>query len=114
MDSFHEIATTHPSKMYIPSRWPTKDVLSTLVRKSSGQFIFAATVVKHISSNRHQPTRRLEIILGMQPSRNDRPFAELDDAMVLFNIGIWAFFLLLNLRGADSLLSLLQFNLTPP
>ena len=64
--------------MYIPSTWPTNDVLSTLVRESSGQFIFAATVVKYISSNRHQPMRRLEIILDMQPSRNDRPFAELD------------------------------------
>ena len=79
MDSFHKIATTHPLKAYIPSKWPTNDVISTLVDQSSGQFIFAATVVKYIvSSNRHQPTRRLEIILGMQPSRNDRLFAELD------------------------------------
>ena len=77
-DSFHKIARTHPLKEYIPSTWPTDNVLSTLVDKSSGQFIFAATVVKYISSNRHLPTRRLEIILGMQPSPNDRPFTELD------------------------------------
>ena len=78
MDSFHKIATTHPLKAYIPPTWPTENVLSTLVRKSSRHFIYAATAVKYISSNRHLPTRRLDIILGMQPSRSDRPFAELD------------------------------------
>jgi hypothetical protein len=68
----------HPLKAYIPTPWPSHEVRSTLVQKSSRQFIYAATVVKYISSNRHQPTRRLEVILGMQPPRNDRPFAELD------------------------------------
>ena len=78
IDSFHKISTTHPLKEYIPRKWPTYKVLSDLVKKSSGQFIYAATVVKYVSSNRHSPTRRLEIILGMQPARNDVPFAELD------------------------------------
>ena len=82
MDSFHKISTTHPLKEYIPPAWPTHKVLSTLVKKSSGQFIYAATVVKYISSTRHQPTRRLEIVLGMQPPRNDQPFAELDSLYV--------------------------------
>ena len=77
-DSFQEIARTHPLKVYIPSTWPTNDVLSTLVRKSSGQFIFTAMVVNYMSSSWHLLTHHLEIILGMRPSRNDRPFAELD------------------------------------
>src|SRR5882757_9898426 len=77
-DSFYKISTTHPLKAYIPPTWPTYAIISTLVKKSSGQFIYAATVIKYISSNRHQPTRRLETILGMQPPRNDRPFADLD------------------------------------
>jgi hypothetical protein len=77
-DSFYKISTTHPLKAYIPTTWPTDAVISTLVQKSSGQFIYAATVVKYISSGRDQPTRRLEIILGMRPHRNDQPFAELD------------------------------------
>jgi len=77
-DSFYKISTTHPLKAYIPTPWPTHAVISTLVQKSSGQFIYAATVIKYISSDRHRPTRRLEVILGMQPPRNDRPFAELD------------------------------------
>ena len=78
VDSFERISTTHPLKEYIPPAWPTHEVLSILVKKSSGQFIYAATVVKYISSNRHQPVRRLEIVLGMQPPRSDLPFAELD------------------------------------
>ena len=77
-DSFHKISTTHPVKEYISREWPTYKVLSDLVKKSSGQFIYAATVVKYVSSHRHHPTRRLEIVLGMQPARNDVPFAELD------------------------------------
>ena len=78
VDSFDKISLTHPLNKYIPPAWPTQDVLSTLVEKSSGQFIYAATVVKYISSYRHQPVRRLEIVLGTQPARNDLPFAELD------------------------------------
>ena len=78
VDSFEKISTTHPLKEHIPPAWPAHEVLSILVEKSSGQFIYAATVVKYISSNRHQPVRRLEIVLGMQPPRNDLPFAELD------------------------------------
>ena len=31
-----------------------------------------------MSSYRHQPTHRLEIVLGLELSRNDRPFAQLD------------------------------------
>ena len=49
------VSTTHPLKAYIPPEWPTYNVLLNLVRKSSGQFIYAATVVKYVSSNRHQP-----------------------------------------------------------
>ena len=78
VDSFEKISTTHPLKEHIPPAWPTYGVLSTLVKKSSGQFIYAATVIKYISSNRHQPVQRLEIVLGTQPPRNDLPFADLD------------------------------------
>lgn len=78
VDSFHKISTTHPLKEYIPPAWPPYEVLSTLLKKSSGQFIYAATVVKYISSIHHQPMRRLEIVLGTEPPRNDMPFAELD------------------------------------
>jgi hypothetical protein len=44
------------------SRKP-KQSLEKLVRKLSGQSIFAATVIRFVQSNRHRPTGRLEIIL---------------------------------------------------
>ena len=77
-DKFEYIKRTHPMRLTIPISWPTKQSLETLVRQSSGQFIYAATVVRFVESNRHQPTARLNIILGISPPGTLNPFAELD------------------------------------
>ena len=76
-DKFEEIKDTHPLRSTIPTSWPTEQSLEKLVRKSSGQFIYAATVIRFVESHRHRPTRRLEIILGIDPGDNN-PFVELD------------------------------------
>jgi len=76
--SFSEIKKTHLQKGHIPSMWPADEDISLLVDKSSGQFIYAATVIRYISSSRYNPTDSLKIILGLRPTRNDMPFAELD------------------------------------
>ena len=77
---FESIKATHPLKNHIPSSWPSNDVVRTLVRRSSGQFIYASTIVKYFSSPRHKPTDRLEKVLGLRPLSSDRdlPFAVLD------------------------------------
>ena len=79
-DKFDEIKETHPLKSTIPISWPSEQSLEQLVRKSSGQFIYASTVVRFLESIFHRPTKRLEIILGIYPSppSNKTPFAELD------------------------------------
>ena len=79
-DKFEEIKETHPLRATIPISWPTEQSLEKLVRKSSGQFIYAATVVRFVESTHHRPTKRLEIILGIDPSPpgNRNPFSELD------------------------------------
>ncbi|PPQ84635.1 hypothetical protein CVT25_015555 [Psilocybe cyanescens] len=78
-DTFNEIKTQHRLRSYIPTDWPAEDSLDTLVQKSSGQFIYASTVVKYVASPRHRPTHRLEVVLGIQhPKAGDSPFAELD------------------------------------
>ena len=79
-DNFRQIKDTHPMRRYLDHSWPSVDVLDGLVQKSSGQFIYASTVVKYISSIRHQPTDRLNVILGIRPPRHARemPFGELD------------------------------------
>jgi hypothetical protein len=62
----------------IPNHWPTEEVLQALVEKSSGQFIFAATVVRFVESNHHRPVARLDVVLGISPPGNMNPFTELD------------------------------------
>jgi len=80
-DSFERIKGEHPLASYIPSGWPATDILRELTRKSSGQFIFASTVVKYIGGNPHElPTRRLDVIRRLQPPRDEKdlPYAELN------------------------------------
>ncbi|PPQ95014.1 hypothetical protein CVT25_000476 [Psilocybe cyanescens] len=78
-DKFNEIKTQHRLRSYIPTGWPAQDSMEKLVQKSSGQFIYASTVVKYVASARHRPTHRLEVVLGIQlPKAGDNPFAELD------------------------------------
>ena len=78
IDKFQEIRSTHRLRAYIPPHWPLPNVLNQLVRKSSGQFIYASTVIHYVSSIRHKPADRLDIVLGIRPPQKDLPFAELD------------------------------------
>ena len=74
---FDEIKKSHPLAVSLPSTWPAQSDLDRLVQKSSGQFIYASTAIKYISSPRHRPTDRLQdVIIG--DSRFDIPFSELD------------------------------------
>lgn len=50
-----------------PISSPTPETLETLVKKSSGRFIYASTVVRFVESNHHQPSARLNISLGISP-----------------------------------------------
>lgn len=62
---FDAIKRDHPLSRQLPESWPLPVDVSRLVRKSSGQFIYASTVVKYIESPRHWPTDRLKIIFGI-------------------------------------------------
>ena len=78
MDKFQEIKSTHRLRGYIPPQWPLPAVLNQLIEKSLGQFIYASTVIFYVSSIRHKPMDRLDIVLGIRPPQKDLPFAELD------------------------------------
>ena len=80
IDNFRQVKDAHPMRHYLDHSWPSVDVLDQLVEKSSGQFIYASTVVKYVSSIRHQPADRLDVILGIRPPRHARemPFGELN------------------------------------
>jgi hypothetical protein len=76
---FAKIHRMHPLGRHLPSHWPPRASISSLVERSSGHFIYASTVIRFIQSPKHRPDDRLEVILGLkQPSAKDRPFAPLD------------------------------------
>jgi len=90
-DSFDKIRREHPLASYIPSSWPSTDVIRELTHKSSGQFIFASTTIKYIGGDPRQlPHRRLDVIRSLRPPKGekDMPFAELNSLYhhVLSNI----------------------------
>jgi len=76
--TFDEIKRKHPSRAYLPASWPSMEDMRRLVKKSSGQFIFASTVAKYVNSHRHWPPDRLEIIFGQSNPGQETPFTELD------------------------------------
>jgi len=78
VDKFGDIRTLHPFRAYLPESWPTQEVIDKLVAKASGQFIYASTVDKFISSIRHNPAERLDVLLGNLDAGRLKPFEELD------------------------------------
>ncbi|KAF4609709.1 hypothetical protein D9613_011985 [Agrocybe pediades] len=47
--------------------WPGTEVIDGLVRNSSGQFIYAASVIRYVESTYHQPDHYLDIVLSLRP-----------------------------------------------
>ncbi|KAF8983249.1 hypothetical protein BDQ17DRAFT_1437532 [Cyathus striatus] len=58
--------------------WPSPESIEKLVKRSSGQFIYAATVMNFISSPNHNPDMQLKIVLGIEDSGSASPLADLD------------------------------------
>ena len=64
--------------------WPPNDVITFLVGKSSGQFIFAATVIRFTDIDRRKPAAQLQLILDICDSVDscrfeENPFVLLDE-----------------------------------
>lgn len=77
-NQFERIKRDHPLSDHLSPAWPPQDIVETLVRKSSGQFAYASTVVEYVGSVHHRPPDRLDAILGLSDHIGDAPFAELD------------------------------------
>ncbi|KAJ2913044.1 hypothetical protein MD484_g7368, partial [Candolleomyces efflorescens] len=80
---FARIRRTHPARCSIPEGWPTREVLELLVKMGSGQFIFAATIIKYIEHRKEHLDILLDSVLksisaARAPSSKPDPFAELD------------------------------------
>ena len=69
------------SSLHLP--WPSEEVIQTLVKKASGQFIYAATVIRYVDVRHQRPDERLNIVLGLSGPKivksSPNPFAELDE-----------------------------------
>ena len=75
---FRDIKNRHPSCAHLPSSWPSDEEIEKLIQKSSGQFIYASTIIKFVDSHRHWPPDRLKIIFGISPPGKTTPFAAID------------------------------------
>ena len=75
---FENIKQNHPLRTYIPTNWPSSQIIQSLVQRSAGQFIYASTVVKFVDSPQHRPMERLDAVLRLHNPVGDIPFAELD------------------------------------
>ncbi|CAA7262473.1 unnamed protein product [Cyclocybe aegerita] len=64
----------------LPLPWPTESAVKQLVARASGQFIYAATVIRYVDVRHQLPTTRLDTILGnlIPPDPDSSPFVELD------------------------------------
>ncbi|KAJ2918257.1 hypothetical protein MD484_g2165, partial [Candolleomyces efflorescens] len=58
--------------------WPSEEDIETLVANASGQFIYAATVIKFVSERRSSPVDRLRAVITWTPEDRAQPFAALD------------------------------------
>ncbi|KAJ7822411.1 hypothetical protein B0H14DRAFT_3731762, partial [Mycena olivaceomarginata] len=78
-DEFARIHQEHRDTMAkIPTPWPSPDILNSLVQKSSGYFVYAATAIRFIDDKCFRPTERLSSIRSMTIDDFDSPFAALD------------------------------------
>ncbi|KAJ7190688.1 hypothetical protein GGX14DRAFT_381872, partial [Mycena pura] len=78
-DEFNRIRREHRFTMAtIPSPWPSSGTIEDLVEKSSGYFIYAATVIRFIDDKNFRPTDRLETVLGIKECDSESPFDSLD------------------------------------
>ncbi|KAF7377536.1 NACHT domain-containing protein [Mycena sanguinolenta] len=78
LDEFARIHEQHKTMANIPFPWPASNNLEYLVRRSSGYFIYASTVIKFIDDKDFRPTERLNVIMGIKEADDESPFAALD------------------------------------
>ncbi|KAJ2925740.1 hypothetical protein H1R20_g11348, partial [Candolleomyces eurysporus] len=64
------------------NHWPSEDLLEILVQSASGQFVYAATLLKFVGDRRRSPFSRLKFVIDWisnSPNKQSQnPFASLD------------------------------------
>ncbi|KAF8994778.1 hypothetical protein BDQ17DRAFT_1366363 [Cyathus striatus] len=71
-DKFMEIRRTRALSSSIQNEvWPTENDIMTIVKRSSGRFIYPVTIVDYIEKHRDDPSRQLQRILETYPITNE-------------------------------------------
>ncbi|KAF5314499.1 hypothetical protein D9619_011957 [Psilocybe cf. subviscida] len=68
----------HPARSELPFEWPSHSDIDVLVKRASGQFIYASVVMKFIADHGRHPDESLQTIIRSKASSNARPYEELD------------------------------------
>ncbi|KAF5327753.1 hypothetical protein D9619_004089 [Psilocybe cf. subviscida] len=72
------IRNTHHLGQTLGEHWPSESSINSIVEKSSGQFIYAATILRFIATSSASPAHSLDKVQGLRPVMKSSPFAELD------------------------------------
>ena len=62
-DGFAKIRAKNPILSHVEQPWPEEGIVDLLVQRSSGQFIYATTVLKFVGADFCSPTRQLALVL---------------------------------------------------
>ena len=73
-DGFAKICAENPILSHVEEPWPGEGIIDLLVQRSSGQFIYAAAVLRFVGADFCSPTKRLALVLKPDP----RAFSDLD------------------------------------
>ncbi|KAF7372932.1 putative nwd2 protein [Mycena sanguinolenta] len=77
-DEFARIHREHDTMARIQSPWPSEYILEELVRKSSGYFIYASTIIKFIDDKNYRPTQQLAMVQDTTTTGSESAFNTLD------------------------------------
>ena len=77
-DQFKQVRKTHPLSHTLNTSWPSVKDTEDIVKKSFGQFIYAATVMRFISDSSASPILSLERVQGATRIVTKSPFSHLD------------------------------------
>ena len=73
-DGFAEISAKNPILSHVKRPWPEVGIIDLLVQRSSGQFVYAATILKFVGADFCSPTKQLALVLKPDPTA----FSDLD------------------------------------
>jgi hypothetical protein len=73
-DGFAKMCAENSILTHVEQPWPREGIIDLLVQRSSGQFIYAATVLKFVGADFCSPTKQLALVLKPDPSA----FSDLD------------------------------------